>query len=62
MCKGKKKKKSCNAKDGEIQDNIQRIIIKLGDDSLHPDDSTNEATDEHDDDGSGENEKDARPD
>jgi len=44
----------------EIQDIIQRSIIRLGDDSLFSDDSTNEATDNHDDDGSGENDKDAR--
>jgi hypothetical protein len=56
-CKGNK---SCNAKRDEIQDIKQRSIIKLGDDSLSSDDSTNEATDDHDDNGSDENDKDAR--
>lgn len=47
-------------KEDEIQDITQRSIIKLGNDSLSSNDSTNEATEDHDDDGSDENDKDAR--
>ena len=47
-------------KQDEIQDIIQRSIIRLGDDSLCSNDGTNEASDDHDDDGSEENDKNAR--
>ena len=57
LCKGNK---SCEVKEDEIQDITQRSIIKLGNDSLSSNDSTNEATEDHDDDGSDENDKDAR--
>jgi hypothetical protein len=57
LCKGNKR---CDAEEDEIPDNIQRIIFKLVDDSLSSEDWTNEATNDHDNDGSDENDKDAR--
>jgi hypothetical protein len=57
MCKGSK---SCNDEQDEVQDNIQRIILRRVDDSLSSGDSTNEATDDNDNDESDENDKDAR--
>ena len=47
-------------KQDEIQAIIRRNIINVGDDSLSSDDSTNEATDNHDDDRSDENDKEAK--